>query len=123
MSAMTAPPKLILTLSAPFVGFAVEEVLDAESVVETAANVDGRDIVGLAERMEVFVNGDPVEMTVTGAVPVLFTTADEVVLAAWVDTTEDTTEADPEETELAIELATELAIELATLALLLDALT
>jgi hypothetical protein len=123
MSAMTAPPKLILTLSAPLDGFAVEEDVDPEAVVETADNVVGRDNVGLAEMMEVLVNGDPVESTVTGAVPVLFGPADEVVLAAWADEMEDATEADTEEAELAFELATELAIELETLAMLLDALT
>jgi hypothetical protein len=66
MSAMTAPPMLILTLSAPL--FAVEEALaaavleaEAEATAEDeAAAVSrevGRDMDGLADRMEELPDG------------------------------------------------------------------
>jgi hypothetical protein len=66
MTATTAPPKLILTASAPLDGFVVEELwlpeAEPATVEEAAAErVDGRDIVGLAEMMELLENGEPVE--------------------------------------------------------------
>jgi len=74
MSATAAPPRLILMLSAPLdaLAAAVEEaVLEAEAPADVVAAADwrvvGREIDGLAERIELLLNGEPVEKTSDGA--------------------------------------------------------